>query len=606
MPRRPIARFLRLPRSAERIRADVRDELLFDIEMRARDYMAQGLSGADARARAVQEFGDFDATRQYCEATDMEIEADIRRSGLIEDLRADVTLAWRAMRRTPMFAAVVLSTLALGIGANTAVFSVVRRVLIEPLPFSAPEQLLRLYTDPKLVGGDDDKLSAAELTALAAQSKSIAGLSLFGNYGGLTYTTDQNAEPWQTVSVDVNFFNVLGVRPIVGRMFALDDNVRGAPHVIILGYPLWQRDFGGDAGVVGRTVQLNGNAFKVIGVLPEQFVGPTFTADALLPLDVDGIMRMGAYSRARVWRSVARLRSGVSLDQFQAELALLRPRIQASNPELKNAGVVRPMPLHAAIVGGAGPVLILVMVGAIVVLVVTCVNIAGLFLARAAARRREFGIRTALGAARGRLVRQVVTESVLYGIIGGATGALLAYVLKAVLVRLAGTMLPHMGDIRIDASALAFAAALSIACGLAFGLLPALAATRLDVRAALGDGGSRAASHGRSAVRGSRALVTAQIGFAVVLVVAAGSVDANVHLTRAHESRLRHNAARGHVHGQHARPLSLSGGSCPVCAFSHRSRSRRTGRDGRGIHRGQCVEWWVDGGWRSCRRASDR
>jgi predicted permease len=521
MPARPVRRFLRLPRSAARIRADLDDELRFDIEMRARDYVAQGLSPDDARARAEREFGDLEATRRYCEAADMDIEADIRRSNLIEDLRADLMLAWRAMRRSPLFALTVLATLALGVGANTAVFSVVRRVLIEPLPFRAPDQLYRLYTQPT-DGGDADKLSAAELTTLAVQSKSIAGLTVFGNYGGLTYTTDQSAEPWQTASVDTSFFNVLGVRPMLGRAFEGADLERGAPHVVILGYALWQRDFGGDTRIVGRAVQLNANSFTVIGVLPESFVGPTFTADALLPLDIPGVMRIPSYSRAHVWRSVTRLRPGVSIGQFQSELALLRPRIQSMFPDVKNAGVVLPTPLHAAIVGNVATVLMLVMVGALLVLVVTCVNIAGLFLGRAAARRRELGIRTALGAARGRLVRQVLTESLLYGIAGGAVGIALAYVLEALLLELAAGILPQMGDVRIDGGVLAFALALSIACGLAFGLFPALGATRLDVRDALADGGSRSSSHGRSAARGSRALVSAQVAFAVVLVVGAG------------------------------------------------------------------------------------
>src|SRR6185437_706526 len=278
MPARPIRRFLRLPRSAARIRADLDDELRFDIEMRARDYVAHGLSPDEARARAEREFGDLEATRRYCEATDMEIESDIRRSNLIEDLRGDLVLAWRAMRRTPAFAAVVLATLALGVGANTAVFSVVGRVLIEPLPYRAPEQLYRLYTQPT-PDGDDDKLSAVELTTLAAESKSIVGLTFFGNYEGFTYTSDQTAEPWQGALVDTNFFKVLGIAPAVGRVFGAEDFARGAPRVVMLGYSIWQRDFAGDPGVVGRTIELNGNAFKVIGILPKSYVGPTFTAD---------------------------------------------------------------------------------------------------------------------------------------------------------------------------------------------------------------------------------------------------------------------------------------------------------------------------------------
>ncbi|HWH51936.1 MAG TPA: ABC transporter permease [Gemmatimonadaceae bacterium] len=520
MPARPIRRFLRLPRSAARIRADLDDELRFDIDMRTRDYVAQDLSFDEARTRAVREFGDLDATRRYCEATDMEIESDIRRSHLVEDLRADLRLAWRAMRRTPAFAAVVLTTLALGVGANTAVFSVVHRVLIEPLPYRAPEQLYRLYAQPNADGSD--MLSAGELMTLAAQSKSIVGLTAFGNYGGLTYTSNNGAEPWQTASVDTAFFNVLGVRPILGRGFTDADLPRGAPHVVILSYSLWQRDFGGDSRVVGRTVLLNGNTFTVVGVLPSSFVEPTFNADALLPLDVASRAAVPAMATRRVWRAVARLGPGVSNAQLRSELALLHPRIQQLFPDIKNAGIVVPTPLHAAIVGGVGSVLIVVMVGALVVLVVTCVNIASLFLGRAMARRRELGIRTALGAARGRLVRQVLTEGLMYGVVGGALGVALAFFLEKLLLALTASLLGQVGDVHMNGGVLAFAIVLSIACGLAFGVGPALGTTRLDVRDALGDGGNRSASSGRSAARGSRVLVAAQIAFAVVLVVGAG------------------------------------------------------------------------------------
>ncbi len=524
MMKRRIGRFLQLPRSARRIRADIDEELRFDIDMRARDLMSQGASPDAARARAVEEFGDLEATRRYCEELDMDTESAIRRAYVLADLRGDVAIAWRGMRRAPAFALVVLATLALGIGANTAVFSVVRRVLIAPLPYRAPNQLFRLYVVPGASDGDVDKLSAVELADLAAQSHSLSGLTQFGNYGGMTYTDGQTAEPWQTVQVALNFFDVMDVHPVLGRSFIEDDIRPGAPRVIMLGHGLWQRVFGGDRNVIGRRVQLNNVDHTIVGVLPATFVGPTFMADGLLPLNVPGILTTGRMSRGRIWRSVARVRDGVSLDAFRSELALLRPRIQAHYPEIKNAGAIRPVALHAAMVGTAGPVLRLVMAGALLVLVITCVNIAGLFLSRAAMRRRELGVRAALGAGRGRLVRQVLTESALYGIAGGIAGVAAAGLMKGALVGVAGTTLPQLGEVRIDAGVLAFAAIVSIACGFGFGLAPAIAATRIDLRDALGDTGGRGASRGRGAVRGSRGLVSAQIAFAVVLVIGAGLI----------------------------------------------------------------------------------
>jgi predicted permease len=503
------------------VRADVDDEIRFDIDMRARDLIREGLSLEEARSRATREFGDLEGTRRYCEEVDMQIEAEVRRSNFMEDLWADLRVAWRGMRRTPVFAAVVLATLALGVGANTAVFSVVRRVLIAPLPFRAPNELYRLYTAASATDGDNDKLSAIELTTLATESKSISGVTLFGNYQGAMYSDDQTAEPWQLVMVAPSFFDVLGVRPIAGRVFDASDFATGAPSVGLITYQIWQRTFAGERSIVGRTVQLNGTPLTIIGVLPEHFVGPTFSADILRPLNVAGILARPPYARARIWRSVVRLKPNVSLEAFRSELGILRSRIQADHPEIKNAGVFLPTPLHEAIVGHAGAVLRLVMGGALIVLLAACVNIAGLFLSRAAARRREIGMRTALGAARGRLVRQVLAETLVYGVVGGALGVLLSIVLKAALLRVAGPMLPALGEVRLDTSVLAFAIGASIVCGIAFGVLPAVAATRIDVRDALGGSGTRSASRGATASRASRLLVSAQVAFAVVLMVGA-------------------------------------------------------------------------------------
>jgi putative ABC transport system permease protein len=523
--RRGLRRFLRLPRSATRIRADVDDELRFEIDMRTQALMCGGLDAATARERALAEFGDLEATRHYCEDLDMDVETAARRATLLSDLRADLSIAWRAMRRTPSFAVVVLTTFALGIGANTAVFSIVRRVLIAPLPYRDPGRLYRLYTAPAAADGDDDKLSAVEVAAFAAHSRSVAAVTFSGNYGSWTYTDGQTTEPWRMAAIAGNFLDVLGVRPVIGRGFIDDDLATGAPRVVLIGYACWQRVFGGDQGVIGRHIQLNSVDYRIVGVLPAAFVMPEArfgTADALQPLNVPAILRAARMSRSRAWRAIARLRDGASDGALAAELPVIRQRIQSQYSEIKNAGVIRPVPLHAAIVGSARNVLIAVMFGASLVLAITCINIAGLFLSRATSRRRELGLRAALGAGRARLVRQVLTESALYGIVGGAVGIALALAMKRAFLSLAGATLPQLGEIRIDASVLAFGATLSIACALAVGLVPAIAATAVDVREALENASGYAASQGKLAVRGTRALVAAQMALAVVLLVGAG------------------------------------------------------------------------------------
>lgn len=522
--RRPrgIRRFLRLPRSAARIRAEIDEELRFDIEMRAGDLVREGVPRDVAHARAVAEFGDLEATRRYCEETDMASESQFNRASVLSDLRADLLIAWRTMRRTPAFALVVGITLALGIGANTTVFSVVKRVLITPLPYRAPEQLYRMYTAPSSVDGDDDKLSAVEITALA-EARSLAGVTEFGNYGGMTFTDGRTAEPWGTVQVGPNFFDVFGVRPALGRQFTEEDFGPSGARGVIITHQLWQRVFGGDPNVVGRRVQLNSNDLTVVGVLPESFVGPTFTADALLPLPWANILRSSPRNvRGRAWRAIVRTRAGVSEAELNAELATLGQRFRKQYPEIKNGGVFRPVSLHAAMVGNAKTVLLLVMAGALLVLVITCANIAGLFLSRGAARRRELGVRAALGAGRSRLVRQMLTESALYGLGGGAAGIALAVVMTRVFVGIAGSTLPHLGEIQLDGISLAFAATIAVLCGLAVGVAPAIAATRVDLREALGDSGNRAASMGAASVRGRRGLVAGQLAVAVVLLVGAG------------------------------------------------------------------------------------
>ena len=519
--KRTLSRLLHLPRSADRIRDDIDDEIRFDIEMRARDLMREGLSAESARERAVAEFGDLDATRRYCAEVDMEMEADRRRGNMISDLHDDLRLAGRAMRRAPLFAFVVVGTLAMGIGANTTIFSIVRRVLIAPLPYRDPSALYRLYTVPSAAGADDDKLSAVELDELANQSRLLAGLTQFGSYGGLTYTDGRTAESWQTAQVAPNFFNVLGIAPALGRAFSSDDIAPGAARTVILAAGLWRRVFGADPSVVGRRIRLNDVDYLVIGVLPATFVGPTFTADALLPLNTTAIARSARMSRARAWRAVARLREGVTPQAFATEIALLRSQVQARYPEIGNAGMIRPVPLHDAMVRGAKGILLLVMSAAALLLVIACVNIAGLFLSRATRRRRELSLRVALGAGRGRLIRQLLSESLMYGLAGGVAAAMLTVAMKRLVLAAAATSLPHLGEVRIDTVVLGFTAGVSIVCGLAFGLAPALLATRGDPREALADAGSRTASRGRADVRGSRTLVALQIAFGVVLVVGA-------------------------------------------------------------------------------------
>jgi predicted permease len=424
------------------------------------------------------------------------------------------------MRRTPGFALVVLATLAVGIGANTAVFSVVSRVLIDRLPYRAPERLVVLYGATRENPEARALLSAAEIDAMQRRSRSLHTVAPFGLHGGYIYVSDAGADMWQGTRVGSTFFRALGVPALLGR--TIDDRDVGpdAEPVAVLSYGLWQRAFGGDSGVVGRVVRLNDVSRTVIGVMPPTFVAPVRTPEVWVPLDLSALLR-GRMAESAILGAVGRLADGATLARARAELEVVaRQRPPAAAPQVPR--LVNPVPVREAMVGEVRPVLLIVMGAAALVLVVACVNVAGLFLARATARRRELAVRAALGAGRWRLVRQMLTESSLVGLVGGAIGVVLAFWGKAVLVRLGERVLPAMGGApRIDGGVLAFAVLASLASGLAFGLVPALAGSRTDLNAALLES-SRGAAGGRVRARAGRALVAGQMALAIVLLIAAG------------------------------------------------------------------------------------
>ncbi|HZD80662.1 MAG TPA: ABC transporter permease, partial [Actinomycetota bacterium] len=516
-------RFLRLSwRSPERIRADVDEELAFDLDMRAKELTAQGLEPAEARRVALEEFGDLEATRRACAASDRVSQRSTRRAEWLGEVRQDVRLALRGAVRAPGFTLVVLATLALGIGANTAVFSVMRKVLLERLPYREPGRLVRLYGGSVTNPGARSMLTAAEISELQGAPE-LEAVAPFGYYGGYTWVGEERAEVWGGVRVGPGFFRMLGVSPLLGRGIGQRDLEPEAPPVVVLGHALWQREFGGDPTVVGRAVRLNGREHVVVGVMPPEFVSPERDPEIWTPLDLQALLRdHPAIARhGRMLRAVGRVRAGVDAARLRSALEAFAGRARADDPERGDAVAVRAVSLSSDMVGEVRPVLLIIMGAAALVLVLACANLAGLFLSRAASHRRHMAVRAALGARRERLVRQLLTESTVLALAGGALGIPVAFWVRNGLVDVTASLLPSMRDAPLDAAVLAFTAVLAVLTALAFGALPALTGTRLDLADSLA-GTSRRVSGGAAASRTRHALVGAQVGLAVLLSIAAG------------------------------------------------------------------------------------
>ena len=434
----------------------------------------------------------------------------------------------RRLARTPTFTAVAVSTLALGIGGSTALFSVVNAALLRPLPYAQPDRVVQVLETEAQRPGNRRELSYPDFLDLRDRGRVFADLAGF-NARGLTLSEDGGAERTPGVLVTASFFRTLGVAPALGRDFAAGDDRGGAEPVVILGHGLWQRRFGADPGVIGRRVSIDGTARTVIGVLPRGFqFAPAGSPDLWLPLVA---APKDAGRRYFHWvHVIARLEAGTTLASARAGLAPVAAGLQEADPQWHRGAGLTLVPLHDQISGPVRPVLLLMIGAAAIVLLVACANLASLLLARGTARRKEMAIRLALGAAPGRLRAQVLAEAVLVGLGGGALAVLAAPWLADALVRLVPAesrqYMPYLASVRVDLPVLAFALFLSVASGLLLGLPAALRAARR------GTGGELA--QGRLAYESLRpgvrdGLVVAEVALALVLLTGAGLLARSVH-----------------------------------------------------------------------------
>jgi len=524
VPRRSRPIF-RLPwRSRAQVLDDVDSELRFHLEMRAQELVALGMSPERARREAERQFGDVEFTRRYMRRMDMGHEYDRRRAEWLRELGQDARYAVRTLLRSRGFTLVAVATLALGIGANTAIFSVVSGILLRPLPFPHPAQLVRIWSANRESGNARASVSSPDLEDWRAQRNvftDIGGWFYQQNGSGIDLTGEGEPQRLEAAFVTAGFYGTLGVAPVAGRVPRDDEMVRGAnDKLVVLSYGFWQRQYGGARTAIGSKMLLNGDPYVIVGVMPPTFRFPSERVEVFIAYSTIPDNAIPHIRPVRVLDVIGRLKPGVTIDRGRSEMAGITRRLAEEYREDKNWDGATITPLHDAIVGSVRTALLVLVAAVAFVLLMACVNVASLLLARAGMRQQEISIRAALGAGRGRIVRQLLTESIVLALAGGLVGLVVAFFGTRLLLALSSGQLPRAFEVSIDGGVLLFSLAISLLTGVLFGLVPAFRASAMGLQQTLREGGRSLA--GGASQRLRNGLVVGEIALAVILVVGAG------------------------------------------------------------------------------------